>query len=358
MKAERGDKAEEIEILWGLSSRFLILKRHGVIQWHYFLPSKQCPSLKMCSLFCLEPLSGRPQKYSFLPSGHCHHEFPSNLLLSQLCLVFPTSSPAHLPSPLPEALLLLPFFLFHCSSLNIIAISLVLPPPLLSGSRIPEPWPFSLLTQHTMTFQFKCASLFSVRQQTQRETISVHSWISRSQLYVWTGDVLNNIASSSFSFSPNSSKVTFPFILQRSYMAVGLSLRGWHHRDASFLFLNNKVTPSHGRFGRGSPGPVKQSWGEEWLQKVRLGSGGSWYRTCLPRSCKSLQKHGWWELKCEAVTPVTLPQSHCPRVGGQGEEPWPWAPSLAVLSPRLRQLTGEWQLRKKELKDKGEEIGS
>lgn len=141
-------------------------------------------------------------------------------------------------------------------------------------------------------------------------------------------------------------------------MAVGLSLSGWGHRDASFRFLNNKVTPSHGRFSRSSPGPVKQSWGEEWLQKVRLGSGGSWYRTCLPRSCKSPQKHGWWELKCEAVTPVTLPRSHCPRAGGQGKESWPWAPSLAVLSPRPRQLTGEWQLRRKELKDKGEEIGS
>lgn len=304
------------------------------------------------------------------PSVDAHKNIPFFLqvtvtMSSQAIFFFPSCAWCFLRPALPTCPLLFlklsyyfPSFLFHCSSLNIIAISLVLPPPLLSGSRIPEPWPFSLLTQHTMTFQFKCASLFSVRQQTQRETISVHSWISRSQLYVWTGDVLNNIASSSFSFSPNSSKVTFPFILQRSYMAVGLSLRGWHHRDASFLFLNNKVTPSHGRFGRGSPGPVKQSWGEEWLQKVRLGSGGSWYRTCLPRSCKSLQKHGWWELKCEAVTPVTLPQSHCPRVGGQGEEPWPWAPSLAVLSPRLRQLTGEWQLRKKELKDKGEEIGS
>lgn len=147
-----------------------------------FPSRKQCPSLKMCSLSCLEPLSGLPQKYSFLPLGHCHHEFPSNLILSQWCLVFPMSRPAHLPSPLPEALLLLPLLPLPLQQPQYHRHFLVLQPLLLSGSRIPEPWPFSLLTQHTMTFQFKCASLFSVRQQTQIETISVHSWISSSQL--------------------------------------------------------------------------------------------------------------------------------------------------------------------------------
>lgn len=49
-----------------------------------------------------------PIKHSFLPRGHCHHKYPSNLILSRLCLLCPVSSPAWVPSPLPNALLMLP----------------------------------------------------------------------------------------------------------------------------------------------------------------------------------------------------------------------------------------------------------
>lgn len=115
------------------------------------------------------------------PSVDAHKNIPFFLqvtvtMSSQAIFFFPSCAWCFLRPALPTCPLLFlklsyyfPSFLFHCSSLNIIAISLVLPPPLLSGSRIPEPWPFSLLTQHTMTFQFKCASLFSVRQQNKEK---------------------------------------------------------------------------------------------------------------------------------------------------------------------------------------------